>query len=66
MMFEAETARLLEMRVQARGQPVLLAQIDQALWVLCRLPEAEEEDLDELECAIEALAAVVGLSPTRH
>ena len=65
-MFEAETARLLEMRVRARGNPVLLAQIDQALSILCRLPAAEEEDLDDLECAIEALAGLLGLKPTRH
>lgn len=65
-MFEAETARLLEMRVRARGQPLLLAQIDQALAILCRLPVAEDEDLDDLEVAIELLAGAVGAQPVRH
>lgn len=67
-MFEDETARLLEMRVAARGQPVLLAHIDHALSVICRLADAgdDDNDLDDLEVAIEALASMVGAPPVRH
>lgn len=66
-MFETETARLLEMRLAARGQPVLTAQIDHALWVIARLADAEDDgELDELEVAIEALAGMVGALGTRH
>jgi hypothetical protein len=67
MMFEAETLRLLEMRAAARGQPVLLAHIDQALSVIGRLAEADNDnDLDDLETAVEALAAMVGAPAVRH
>jgi len=67
MMFEAETLRLLEMRAAARGQPVLLAHIDQALSVIGRLAEADNDnDLDDLESAVEALAAMVGAPAVRH
>ncbi|MFN4178172.1 hypothetical protein [Phenylobacterium sp.] len=67
MMFEAETLRLLQMRAAARGQSVLLAHIDQALSVIGRLAEADNDnDLDDLEAAVEALAAMVGAPAIRH
>lgn len=69
MMFEAETLRLLQMRAAARGQPVLLAHIDQALSVIGRLAEAandNDRELDDLESAVEALAAMIGAPAVRH
>jgi hypothetical protein len=68
MMFEAETTKLLQLRAQARGNAVLLSHIDQALTILARLPEADEDDaaFDELEVAIEALAVAIGHPGTRH
>ncbi|MFN3585168.1 MAG: hypothetical protein ACK4TT_14640 [Phenylobacterium sp.] len=55
------------MRAAARGQSVLLAHIDQALSVIGRLAEADNDnDLDDLEAAVEALAAMVGAPAIRH
>ena len=66
-MIEIETARLLEMRIQARQEPVLLAQIDRALWVIAQLEAADDDDdLTDLEVAVEELALLVGTPAIRH